>query len=600
SAAGRMRIAIAPSNENVVYFGGLSDGAGFIPSLLHYTYRSSDGSGSGGTWDDRSRNVPSPTDLHDAGGVNTYGGYAEALRVLPTDENTVFFGGTNLFRSTDGFQTSDNIAWIGGYYGPYLAGQYDSTQSYPNHHPDNHDLQFLASDPNTLYSANDGGIYVSHDCLDDNSEGRPIEWTILNSNDKASIVYVVAIDHATLGDTTVLGGFQDQGSWLRTENNSWTQYDGGDGCFCEIADHKAAYYMTSESGYIDQWFLAPDFSYVSSNFDFRPGFGTPEFLSPYELDPNNNNQMYYSAGNSIWIDNDLTNPLQSWTLIENAPGNAFISALTVSTVPGQELFYGTSNGEVFRVDQANTASPVLKEITGAAFPKNAFVSCITVDPQNADSIVVCFSNYHVISIFASNDGGTTWRNVSGNLEQFPDGSGDGPSVRWVTLVHQKVQELYLCGTSVGLFSTADISGSEVTWTQEGVNTIGYATVENIDARQSDGFVAIATQGSGVFTSHVVSDVSGVEAPSIAALSFDIWPNPIANVAQIQFTLSSSARASLRMYDVTGKTVADLAEGNYSEGMNHASFDCTTLPPGSYFIQLETPDAVETRRIVIRH
>jgi hypothetical protein len=45
---------------------------------------------------------------------------------------------------------------------------------------------------------------------------------------------------------------------------------------------------------------------------------------------------------------------------------------------------------------------------------------------------------------------------------------------------------------------------------EGTETIGRVIVEHIDARQSDGFVAIATQGEGVFTTHVGTAPNGSE------------------------------------------------------------------------------------------
>ncbi len=306
SQASRMKIAIAPSDENIVYIGGLDSALGYTPTFFKYTYISGNGSGAGGVWEDRSANIPAPQSLHDAVGMNTYGGYALTIRVLPTDTNVVFIGGTNLFRSTDGFQTSNNISQIvGGYYGPYLQGTTEFAKVILTTIPDNHDLAFLPSDPNVLYSANDAGMYVSHDCLDNNGGGRPIEWTILNANDQASILYCVAMDHATPGDTTLIGGFQDQGSWLRYSGNAWQQYDAGDGCMCAIADHKAAYYMSSQFGAVDQWFLEPNFSVDSVN-GIVPGFGNPQFVTPWMLDPMNSNQMYFSAGNMLWLDTNLT------------------------------------------------------------------------------------------------------------------------------------------------------------------------------------------------------------------------------------------------------------------------------------------------------
>src|SRR5581483_7899454 len=200
---------------------------------------------------------------------------------------------------------------------------------------------------------------------------------------------------------------------------------------------------------------------VTDSFSRRPtGIDNPQFVTPWMLDPANTNQLYFAANDSLWRNTNLSPGTGNWELLKNCtvPQGTFITALGMSFGGVHTLYYGTSDGHVFRLDQANGSAPAPLEITGAMFPANAFVSCIAVDPHNPDSIVVCFSNYHVLSIFASNDGGVTWHNASGNLEQNPDGSGDGPSVRWVRIVDQGGQTLYLCGTSIGLFSTTDLSG----------------------------------------------------------------------------------------------------------------------------------------------
>lgn len=600
--SGRMKIAIAPSDENILYIGGVDPTIFYGAILQKYTYLSGDGSGAGGEWDDRSANVPAATDSVGYYGVNTYGGYAITLAVHPTDPNIVFFGGTNLYRSFDGF-SSQSVDWIGGY--DPTNGQYGEPL---NDRPDHHALTFLPSNPSVAYNANDGGMYMTYDILGYDDQTFPVTWQEINNNDQASILYDVAIDHATPGDTTVLGGFQDQGSWLSYESNSWIPYAGGDGCYCAIADDKAAYYMSSQEGYVSRWTIGADYSYEGYAGLMPSAVTQAQFVTPWMLDPTNTDQMYFAANNTLWRNDDLAGvpDNQSYTTDVNwvqlsystLAANTYITALGMSTVPAHRLYYGTSNGHLYRMDNANGTSPTPQEITGSIFPKNAFICCVAVDPQNADSIVVCFSNYHVISIFASNDGGTTWHDASGNLEQNPDGSGDGPSVRWITIVHRNGEELYLCGTSVGLFSTTDISGPNVTWVPEGTETIGYVIVENIDARQSDGFVVIATQGSGVFTTHVAASPSAVDRNSTEHIAFTLSPNPSAGRVTANVTLPISEQIQWTVVDITGKTMISESPGEFSAGPSNYALDCTRLPTGTYFVQLHAGDANETRRLII--
>ena len=104
-------IGIAPSNENVVYF--LSDtSSGFTDGhiLWKYTYLSGDGSGSGGSWDNRSTNLPNEGTIGFF--FDSQWGYCLSISVKPDNENTVFVGEINLYRSTDGFATSSNTTTL--------------------------------------------------------------------------------------------------------------------------------------------------------------------------------------------------------------------------------------------------------------------------------------------------------------------------------------------------------------------------------------------------------------------------------------------------------------------------------------------------------
>ncbi|MFI5201687.1 MAG: T9SS type A sorting domain-containing protein, partial [Candidatus Kapaibacterium sp.] len=587
--AGRMKIAIAPSNENMLYLGGVDPNIFYGAILQKYTYRSGDGSGSGGIWEDRSANVPAATDSVGFYGLNTYGGYAITLTVHPSDPNIVFFGGTNLYRSWDGFATADMVEWIGGY--DPANGAYGEAM---NDHPDHHTLIFDPSNPSIAYNANDGGIYKTEDVLGYDDPNFPVIWQDINYNDPASILYDVALDHATPGDTTMLGGFQDQGSWLSYDSDYWYPYYGGDGCYCAIDDGMANLYMSSQEGNIVSYNTA-----TQQWTQLTLGMSQAQFVAPFLLDPTNTDQMYFADNSNLYLNVDLSGGA-AWTELSTVMqlANTYITALGMSVVPAHRLYYGTSDGHLYRMDNADGASPTPHEITGSIFPKNAFICCVAVDPQNADSIVVCFSNYHVISIFASNDGGVTWHDASGNLEQNPDGSGDGPSVRWVSIVHQNGETLYLCGTSVGLFSTADLSGPNVTWNPEGVKTIGRAIVENIDARQSDGFVAIATQGSGVYTTHVAASPSVISTHSVKQFAFTLSPNPSTGRVTALFTLPVSGQIKWTVMDVTGRTVLSPSVAEFPAGDSRYDLDCFRLPTGTYFVQLQAGDAIESRRLVI--
>ena len=88
-----------------------------------------------------------------------------------------------------------------------------------------------------------------------------------------------------------------------------------------------------------------------------------------------------------------------------------------------------------------------------------------------------YSNYSVYSLFHSLDGGQNWTKIAGNLEQNPSGSGNGPSCRTAEIIPLGNDTLYLVGTSVGLFGTANLDGTNTIWKQITPQTIGSVVVE---------------------------------------------------------------------------------------------------------------------------
>ena len=202
-----------------------------------------------------------------------------------------------------------------------------------------------------------------------------------------------------------------------------------------------------------------------------------------------------------------------WDHLTNAASAGKISALATSTTnPTHRLYYGDSQGLVRKLDNANSGNNSPTDITGSSFPAGAYVSNIAVNPEDGDEVMVTFSNYGVKSIFHTNDGGSTWSDISGNLEQNSDGSGNGPSARAALILKFKNTQMYFVGTSTGLYSTTSLNGASTTWVQESAESLGNVVVDGLVGRQSDGYIAVATHGAGVFT------VSLNASPIIAAVS----------------------------------------------------------------------------------
>ncbi|MBM2841673.1 MAG: hypothetical protein HW412_2201, partial [Bacteroidetes bacterium] len=150
----RVVLALAPSNEDILYvlYDNLvvSDCAGVpAPEADFFKWVQSTS-----TWTDRSANMPNEPGCSNGNDpFAIQGGYDIAIAVKPDDENFVLIGGTNAYRSTDGFATTTATTRIGGYAG---TGGYTE---YTGHHPDIHVFRFHPTTPTTMVCGSDGGIH---------------------------------------------------------------------------------------------------------------------------------------------------------------------------------------------------------------------------------------------------------------------------------------------------------------------------------------------------------------------------------------------------------------------------------------------------------
>lgn len=92
-----------------------------------------------------------------------------------------------------------------------------------------------------------------------------------------------------------------------------------------------------------------------------------------------------------------------------------------------------------------------------------------------------------------------------------------------------------------------------------------------------------------------------QVTEIAAMELSItsMPNPANGVTRIAFGLTESAPVHLAIYDLMGREVAVLADGAVQpQGTFEASFDASTLAPGTYLYRLTTPNGSVSRALTV--
>jgi hypothetical protein len=596
----RIVIGIAPSNENIVYFlahtpnGGKND-----HSVWKYTYLSGNGSGSGGQWENRSANMPAFGGI--VGDFDSQGSYDLVCQVKPDDEDVVFIGGTNVYRSTDGFATSGNTTWIGGY------NTLNNVSIYPNHYVDQHVILFYPSNPERMLTGNDGGVFRT-----ENNMAPTVVWSELNNGYLTTQFYTVAMEQTMSGDNTVLGGMQDRGSYSvqsASPTATWNPITSGDGCYCAIADGGLSWYTSWQYAGIYRDAFTSGGSYIGwTRVDPVGGTGYL-FVNPYVLDPNDTDRMYLTGGDRLWRNDNLPGiPLFSnsptsvnWTEMSAVAsmGDTVITAIDVSRQPANVVYYGTYNGHIYRIDDAHLGNPVpTNKWSGKGLP-SAYVSCIAIDPRNADKAMLVFSNYEVKSLWWTNNGGDSWTHISGNLEEHADGSGSGPSCRWAAILYVNDIPLYFVGTSTGFYSTTILQGGSTVWVQEGASSIGNVVVDMIDVREIDGMVVVGTHGKGMFSASVYTKVEspGETVPHAFELAQN-YPNPFNPTTTIEYALPYSEQVKLTIYDARGRKVRTLVDVKQEAGRYRVTVQAQGLPTGMYLYHLKAGVFEQTRKLTL--
>lgn len=78
----------------------------------------------------------------------------------------------------------------------------------------------------------------------------------------------------------------------------------------------------------------------------------------------------------------------------------------------------------------------------------------------------------------------------------------------------------------------------------------------------------------------------------------IYPNPFNGAARVAVDLDRACNITLKVYDITGKEVAVLAQGFYPAGTHKFAFDGSRYSSGVYLARLESSGFIDLRKMVL--
>lgn len=631
----RIVMALAPSNQNLLYVTYENGESQSSPNnknevdLFKFDF-------AGPTWTDLSANVPDfPGQLDGVDPFHVQGGYDLFIAVKPDDPNTVFLGGVNLFRSTNGFTSTTATSWIGGYGSNFTSLNIYGSVGNPNDitkwsHPDMHALAFDPSNSNRAICANDGGLQVTENILANVTAVEPVSWNVI-SNYQTLQYYHVAMDPGA-GRNNFIGGAQDNGTRFRDAtgvlstptNNAQFRLLSGDGAAAAIAKagpSSQVVFGSTQFGNILRVTLSTG---SATGGSIRPTglTGTPgvsgsfgDFVTYFKIDFDNTDDLYYVNFNRLFrTTSSSTVTTSTWTELTGVRSavnpanpsngtNISITALEMSRgdyFPSHVLYIGTSNGKIFRLDNPRNALSTATPANIGPASVTGYISDIAVNPNNDEEVMFVVSNYGVTSVFWSKNAKSaspTWVSIEGNLSL--------PSFRSCAIVVNKdagnnpATEYYV-GTSIGLYSAVNISnlpvsGStvNVSWVREGGSVLNYSVISSLDYRPQDNVLLVGTHGNGMYfastgpTDFRPNQNTGLPDPVRNDRNFIVKSYPSVAKENIFYqtgNLFTIKKIVVQVHTINGQQVLR-KETSYSNG----DIDVRKLAKGAYILTITSDD-----------
>ena len=514
------------------------------------------------------------------------------LEIEANAAGNLIVGGIDLFRSTDNGATWSQIS------------KWSNNNNLRNLnvslvHADHHGTFFRPGEGNSnkVIFTTDGGIYY---CDDITQTSTPSAITSRNKGYNTSQFYYGSID-ASAQDTydDIAGGTQDNGTWTKLNGvpgvNTFTYTRGGDGAFTEFDD--SGEYMIDSYVYNSHNLRTLPFDITTTSYPIASnGTNTRgNFINEAALDKNLD-ILYSNSIPSPTDDNPNPTPqiernanifggsanVVVRTQLSNAVFDADISALKISpfTTTSSKLYVGLESGKLLRVDNADTETPSWNDIMGADFVGS--ISDIEFG-ETEDELFVTMFNYGVVSVWFSDDAGTSWANIEGDLPDIP--------VKSILQNPLFTNEL-IVGTMLGIWRTEDYTSTSPTWVQS-FNGMRETAVFDLDLKASDNTILATTYGRGFFTSKFTT--LGFNERETIASTLKVFPT----ISDGKFTLTASKTLGVNkvdIYSITGnsvyETTLDIQQGFRKK------FDLN-LNSGLYLIKFKGSDFEATKRIIIQ-
>lgn len=394
SSIRRIELAVTPANPNIVY------------ALI------ANGSGYHGIWKsvDKGKNYSlikdgSPYLLSSSSSTNSGQSYIHcSLEVSELNEDVLFVGGINLWKSTNG-----GVDWSN------LNPEYTFKGTSNSVHVDYCELNY---ENNNLYASNDGGLYYS------SNDGS--SWNYISTGINSHMVW--AMNNSPTDKNLIAFGLQDNGPMVKRDASSTFipgSSIGGDGMDCLIDSRNPnTIYAAPQGGTYSRSDDQGD-TYTEVFSTTISGESAP-FLSSIFQDPINPSRILIPHQN-VWL---TTNDGNSWTKTGDIIPGGYSGRIETMEISKKNpnvmivrlLDWSKSGKERYPVYITQNAGVNWTRVNEyASLGSQHRVSSFAFDPTDESIVYALYQGDYdsnpteVKVLFKSTDYGVTWQNITNGL-----------------------------------------------------------------------------------------------------------------------------------------------------------------------------------------
>ena len=380
-----------------------------------------------------------------------------AIAVSPNDSNKIMLGGAAASGCAKIMQMSTN------------AGNAFATHE-ALLHADTHTVTFSASNPNIIYTGNDGGIFKS--------TNGGITWNSMNTTGFKATQFQSLALHPIDPNFTV-GGTQDNGTNLLNSTASFSRIDFGDGGSSAIDQNainvinttlyhtyftqskNLIAYVFSDSGQLtneNTWNAIGCFAEVDTPISHN-GIGCSDnvlFYAPMTLGPGKPNVVYF--GTDRLYRNSTHGTTDTNIVVSQAPisGSNVVTSIAISKKNDNLRLLGMNNGSVWYTTTGSStlknATPLvtnpLKEVGKVAYDTAKNIAYVTYGGYDiADS-------EHVWKCSNLSSGTPVWTKAGGGIPDVPVNA---------FAIDPKNSNILYAGTDIGVFQSIDGGASWISY-----------------------------------------------------------------------------------------------------------------------------------------